>query len=286
MLRSSGVYFHGWRGLANRNRIRHRSRRPFDVEVAVPHMVNTMTVMRASFAALPGAVAAREALAFARQAVLLPRDRAIICPVHVGDGEDVIILLHGLFASAGVLRPLRTQIEQDLGAHTASFSYLPGPSIRTLSLRLAELIDRLPCGARLHLVGHSVGGVVARYYVQVHEPARAVIQTVSIASPFHGTPQARWLPGPIRAEIAPGSELLREIEVTARTCSVPHTSIVAAGDTMVPPSSAVFHYGPTIVMDGRGHNTLLFDDEVRNRVVDLVRAKSKSLPKPLRDYGG
>src|SRR5688572_20838715 len=55
----------------------------------------------------------REALAFARQAVLLHRDVASTLPERVREGEDVVVLLHGLFATAGVLRPLRRSIEQD-----------------------------------------------------------------------------------------------------------------------------------------------------------------------------
>src|SRR5690606_14759711 len=101
----------------------------------------------------------REALAFAKQASLIHRDFGARLPHAAEPGDDVVVLLHGLFATAGVLRPLKQRIEQETGAHTASFSYAPGPGVNRVAVELATLVDRLPRGARVQLVGHSLGGV-------------------------------------------------------------------------------------------------------------------------------
>src|SRR5580700_14137 len=72
-------------------------------------------------------IAAREALAYARQGLLLRHDAAEpVIPEGVQPGDDVVIFLHGLFATAGVLRPLRSAIARSPFLHTAALTYLPG----------------------------------------------------------------------------------------------------------------------------------------------------------------
>lgn len=223
--------------------------------------------------------AGREAMAFARQAVLIRHDLEEIIPDNLCDGEHVVVLLHGVFASAGVLRPMRAYIERETGMPTASFSYLPGPGVAALAERLGELIDRLPRGSAIHLVGHSMGGLIARYYVQSTRAERCIVQTISLASPFRGTAQARWLPVGFGRDISPGSETLRFLAETAAQSRIPHTSFVAPLDTVVTPKeSAIFWRGDAIEMAGLGHNALLFDPEVHAAVTHrILSARARDL---------
>lgn len=217
-------------------------------------------------------VAGREALALARQATLLPRDVRAVLPPVIADGDHVVVLVHGVFASAGVLRPLREHIEQASTAKTASFSYPPWFGVRELATRLGALVARLPPHVHLHLVGHSLGGLVAREYAQRVPRDTRVVQTISLASPFAGTRQARWLPVAFGRDIAHGSALLRALHHDAAAASdVPHTSFVATSDTVLdPPSSAAFLHGEVIEIADVGHNTLLYDEGVQARVARLV----------------
>jgi len=213
----------------------------------------------------------REALAFARQAALLCRDLSATHAEHAKHGDDVVVLLHGLFATAGVLRPLRRSIERESGAHTAWFSYAPGPGVETLARRLSSLIDRLPAGVRIHLVGHSVGGLVARLFVQELGGHDRVVQTISVAAPFRGTRHARLMPGPAGRDISPGSALLERLERTAhRASSVPHLSIASACDSVVT-ESALFAYGDRMIVEHCGHNGLLYDPAVLSIIGRRIR---------------
>src|SRR5579871_5601498 len=91
------------------------------------------------------AIAAREALAFARQGLLLRHDAAEpVIPREVAPGDDVVVCLHGLFATAGVLRPLRAAIDRHPFLHTAALTYLPGPGVPAISRRLGEITDQIP----------------------------------------------------------------------------------------------------------------------------------------------
>ncbi|WP_437679831.1 esterase/lipase family protein [Sorangium sp. So ce131] len=230
-----------------------------------------------SFAATAG----REVASFARQAVLLPYDlRSPVIPAGACDGDDVVIVLHGLFASAGVLRPLRETIERHASAsrapgpgaaraaapacsvHTATMSYAPGPGVEELSARLSTIVSALPTGVRLHLVGHSLGGIVCRFFAQEIGDPR-IVQTISMASPFGGIPRAGLLGFGGARDLDVSSPLLRRILLGTARSTVPHLSIIAGADTLLrSPIAHALPGGEVRVMADRGHNTLLFDPEV------------------------
>lgn len=216
-------------------------------------------------------VLTREAIAYARQASLLHHDFGDVFPCDAAPGEDVVVLLHGFLATAGVLRPMRRFIESETEAHTASFTYAPGPGVDSVARRLGALVRRLPRGTRLHLVGHSMGGVVARWFVQELGGDPRVAQTISLASPFSGTRHARFMPTGVGRDMAPGSELLARLVERAPLSAVPHLSI-AAGQDRVVTESALLGWGDELVIADSGHNGLLYHPRVAREIALRVRA--------------
>lgn len=217
-------------------------------------------------------VATREAVAFARQASLLHRDLAPAYPTALAAGDDVVVLLHGLFATAGVLRPLREHVEREDGVHTASFSYAPGPGVERLAERLADMVERLPEKTRVHLVGHSLGGLIVRWYVQELGGHERVAQTISMATPFAGTTHARLMPGAAGRDIVPGSPLLAQLgRSVERARHLPHLSVVASDDSLVS-SAGALDAGDTLVIEECGHNGLLYHPDVFKEIASRVRA--------------
>jgi triacylglycerol lipase len=209
-----------------------------------------------------------EVLATLREAFLMPRDLGPVVPDLRGD-EDVVVLVHGFLATAGVFRPLRAALEE-AGLGVASFSYAPGRSVASVASQLADVVRKIPARARVHIVGHSMGGVVARHYVHHLGGHERVMQTVSLASPFHGTPRARRFPWFVR-DLHPDSRVLQGVRVCPPHVHVPHMSIVAGSDRLVPPDSARFPGAPFIVLPDRGHNALLFDRQVARIIVGNLR---------------
>lgn len=203
----------------------------------------------------------REVGAFARQAVLLPRDvdRPVV-PANVESGEDVVVVLHGLFASAGVLRPLRARFERYAGVHTATISYAPHRSVREIGGFLRALIAQLPSDARVHLVGHSLGGVVTRHFAVTEDDPR-VVQTIALASPFGGVRGVGVLAIDLARDLEPESEVLRTIRTRVLARPIPHLSIVAGADVLFKdPIVHALPDGDVHVLPECGHNALLFDD--------------------------
>lgn len=213
----------------------------------------------------------REVGAFARQAVLLPRDvdRPVV-PRGVAAGDDVVVVLHGLFASAGVLRPLRKRFERYAGVHTATLSYAPHRSVREVGGFLRNLMSELPSDVRVHLVGHSLGGVVTRHFA-VTSGDKRIVQTVALASPFGGVRGASVFALEVAKDLEPNSDVLRDIRTRALEAPIPHLSIVAGADVLF--KDPVVHAlpdGDVVVLPECGHNACLFDEECLRRVESRV----------------
>jgi pimeloyl-ACP methyl ester carboxylesterase len=228
----------------------------------------------------------REAEALRKQSVLLRRHlrpRTVHLPA-AGPPVDVVFLLHGVLATAGVFELLERRLRQAGIEHVASFSYHPLRSVESLARELARACDSMPTRARVHLVGHSLGGVVSQYYVRLLGGASRVVQTISLASPFRGTTLLHALPSsfariaPITSELAPGSALLARMLEGPE--GIPHTSLVAAEDQLVTPvESAIFPWGEVVIIEGVGHNALLFDEEAARVVVSRVLRRAVRPPR-------
>ncbi len=212
--------------------------------------------------------ATREARAFVRLASLLPRDLDTSVPKGIRDGEDVVILVHGALATAGAWRPLRDRLER-LGSRVATFTYPPSFGVTDIAETIAGILRRLPRTCRVHLVGHSLGGLAVRWFVQEYPTDPRVAQTISVAAPFDGARGARLLPGPAGRDMQRGSAVLRRLAAGAAEPRVPHLSIFGTADTAVP-SDTEFGAGDRWVVPDAGHNALLFDEDVAHRIIGRI----------------
>lgn len=219
--------------------------------------------------------ALHETFATLREAWLMPLDLGEVLPMAAQE-DDVAVLVHGFFATAGVFRPLRARLEAD-GVKCASFSHAPGQSVDTIARRLARLVERLPGRSRVHVVGHSLGGLASRWYVQELGGHARVAQTISLGSPFGGTERARPFPILVGKDLHRRSDVLARLRLRAFDHEVPHTSIYGDADRLVvPTTSAAFPRGDVVRLGGRGHNALLYDPEAIEHVLARVRAVRQS----------
>ncbi len=216
-----------------------------------------------------------ETVATLREVVLMPRDLSPVLPSE-RQADDVVVLVHGFLASAGVWRPLRHRIEAQTGAHVASFTHAPGVRVESIARSLGKLVDRVRDelgDVRVHVVGHSLGGLVARWYVQELGGHEHVAQTISLASPFGGTPMARPFPFLVGRDLQPESPVLERLRERAEEHGVPHLSIAGTDDRLVPHDAAhAFPGAERVSLGGRGHNTLLYDPAVASILVRRIRA--------------
>jgi pimeloyl-ACP methyl ester carboxylesterase len=215
----------------------------------------------------------REAFALARQAALMRYDLSTVVP----SGADAVVLVHGFLATAGVLRPLRDAIERDTGAGIATFTHVPGVTIDELGGLVGEIVAKLAAAERIHLVGHSIGGLAVRFFVQELGGDPRVKGTVSIASPFSGARRAWLLPGKLGRQLEADSPFLERLRVgLARDTSVPHLSIAGSHDATVP-HGALPPGAPRLLVPGCGHNAVLYHPRTLEAVTAQIRARSAGL---------
>lgn len=192
-------------------------------------------------------------------------------PTSRGGAGPQVVLVHGLYATAGVFRPLRRHLESELGAATHTFSYPTGPGIRDVAARLEAFVRDLLPGAPLALLGHSMGGLAIRLYLRQRKGGPPVKQTVSLATPYKGSPRNHWVWGQAGRDARPEAPMLAKLRaVDARDADIPHLSIVGADDRMIAPE-AYPDYGKQLTLAAVGHNGLLFDPRVRHACVQTLK---------------
>ncbi|MCW2547026.1 MAG: alpha/beta hydrolase fold protein [Mycobacterium sp.] len=178
-----------------------------------------------------------------------------------------ILLLHGLVDNRSVFTRLRNSLAREGFGCLLSLNYpvLTG-DIPTAAHNLADVVDRI-CERtgfeRLHIVGHSMGGLIARYHVQRLAGDRRVDTLVTLATPHHGTASARLVPYGIVRQLRPGSPGVAELMEPAPGCRTRIVSIYSDRDTLVPAASAHLEHADldvrNVLVPGAGHHTLPFD---------------------------
>ena len=112
--------------------------------------------------------------------------------------DEAIVLLHGLWMHGLTMEPLAWRLRQHYGFHVHVYDYPSvGQGIAPNSRRLAEFLRQIPA-RKLHLVGHSLGGVLALQTL-ARMPAAPPGRVVCIGSPLVGSGAAaelaRWTGG-------------------------------------------------------------------------------------------
>jgi triacylglycerol lipase len=216
----------------------------------------------------------REGAAVVEQALLVAR--SVARPRRSGvsgsgeQGERTVLFVHGFMAAGPVFEPMRAHVERSLGVTTVDFTYGPMARFEEVAARFANLADQHAARGPIDLVGHSLGGLIARWYVQELGGARHTRRLVTLATPHAGTSAARIAPVPLARALRPGSDVLVRLgDGRARARAVVHTAIVAGADRMITPPTSASALDDADVhwFDELGHNELLYDRGVYARVV-------------------
>lgn len=109
--------------------------------------------------------------------------------------------------------------------------------------RLARQIDalrKITGSSTVHVVGHGVGGVVARYFVQVLGGTNAVSTLVTAGAPHAGSDVSPAGLGAAAAQLRPGSTVLAHLEASVRPMPVRWINYFSDDDLFIrPPSSGM-----------------------------------------------
>lgn len=193
-----------------------------------------------------------------------------------------VVLVHGFAASAACWFALRRALHAE-GRIVASFDYWPwAPSVRDIADRLVATVEDLLAvsGAdKVHIVGHSLGGVVVAQALTGDRLAGCVDSVVTLGSPFGGTPWAGLLPVvPIVWALRPGSPLLRRLAAAPPPDDVRWLAFASTADRIVSPDRAIpFNRDVRrVTIEGAGHSGMLLAPDVIAQIV--AETNSADLP--------
>lgn len=216
-----------------------------------------------------GAVA-KEIFAYAGHALLFPVGAGDDPASPPDEGARTILFVHGLLATASVLRPMREYLARRGHERLVSFAHR-GTDVEGIARGLEDCVAaRIPTG-RIDVVAHSLGGLAVRLWLQERGGAARVDRCILLGVPHRGTRSARFVPFSSLHPLRPGSPLFdRLASGLSRAEAVRYTSVVAEADFMVrPPESAALEVGEVHRLD-LGHNGLLFSPRVFRILADAL----------------
>lgn len=173
-----------------------------------------------------------------------------------------VFLIHGVVCNRGVWRPLAAAL------HAQGFGPIRAVNLEPLlgnidshAAYVAKEIQQLSrdcSGARVAVIAHSMGGLVARAALP-QLGSDAISQIVTLGSPHHGSSLARLLPGLPYRQMQPDSGWLARLNAAQEGCfPVPVTCIYSAHDNLIRPTwSAALEGATRIELEGLGHLSLL-----------------------------
>jgi triacylglycerol lipase len=221
----------------------------------------------------------REALSLLAHGVLLPFGLRRPRPRPERRRElRTLILVHGLGANRSGFFPLQAYLRLHGHRRLLALNYRGGGSIERLALQLKREIDAGVRGGRIDLVAHSMGGLVARFYLQVLGGARRADRLITLATPHAGTHAANFIPSALVRQLLPESPFLRHLNALPPPEGLRVTSIVAGRDLLIQPvASARAPFGETVHFDRLGHLELLFRPEVFAEIASRLRERPPSV---------
>jgi triacylglycerol esterase/lipase EstA (alpha/beta hydrolase family) len=210
------------------------------------------------------------ALSLARPAGFLP------LPGARGKGPRPVIVLHGYAMNRANFLVLAHRLARAGLGPIFGFEYWTLGRVAASARQLGWFVDevRRETGAReVDLVGHSMGGVVARYYVAIAGGDPVVKNLVTLGSPHAGSDISQLSIGHSQTELALGSRLLERLATAPAPAHTRVTAIWSRADALVPGARQLALPGADVVMyDDLGHVALLGSRRVAGEIARRLAA--------------
>jgi triacylglycerol esterase/lipase EstA (alpha/beta hydrolase family) len=203
--------------------------------------------------------------------------------LSAADAAPPVVLIPGIYCNAAVWWSIKRRLASCGMKNLVAVTLEPPlASIDVLAHQLGDEIERI-CeetkASQVVLVGHSMGGLIARAYLRAHGAAR-VARVITLGSPHHGSALARLAIGADGAQLRPGNPWLAALNAAEQAAPpLPMVSLFTWHDNFIAPQdSPILAHATNIPFVGVGHLTLLFSAAVAQRLYDEIRAGVTRLP--------
>lgn len=151
-------------------------------------------------------------------------------------------------------------------------------SIARMAEQTKRAVERLLSrydGSQVDIVAHSMGGIIARYFIQKLGGDAVVRNLVTLGTPHQGTKWSSYSCFPQLRELRPESHTIRSLNALPLPVFTQVISISGSLDICIQPKQGAFWEGArNIQLQGLGHAGLLFSRRVFRIIASRLGAKS------------
>ncbi|MFD4524474.1 esterase/lipase family protein [Streptomyces sp. NPDC058470] len=212
------------------------------------------------------------------------------------EAKPPVVLLHGFIDNRSVFVLLRRNLAQHGRQHIESLNYSPltcdiRPAAELLGRHIEEICERTGQD-RVDIVGHSLGGLIARYYVQRLGGDTHVRTLVTLGTPHSGTRVAPLMNAhPIVRQMRPGSEVIEELRRPAPGCRTRFVSFWSDLDQLMDPleTACVDHpdlLAQNVRVSGVGHLALPVHPAVATGIRQALDTEEPTAQVAVQSGGG
>jgi len=191
-------------------------------------------------------------------------------------GERPIIMLHGFGMTGAQWVWMAQRLRARGHGPIYDLNYFSPLSVERSARRLGRFVEavleRERC-AEADIIAHSLGGVVARYYIERLSGGRKIARLITIGTPHAGTRLGRFGLGvPAARDLCGDSVLLTELGPVRAGAS--YVSVWSRADAVVQPpeSASIAPAGADEIFDDLGHLSLILSP----RVVSVIDARLRT----------
>lgn len=203
-------------------------------------------------------------------------------PVWEEGGQLPVFLLHGFLGTQGSMSVLKERLEKDDYAVCAvHLGTLNVRDIRASAFLLYKQIEAFLeniSAQKVDLIGHSMGGLIALYYIKYLGGHQRVRRLIMLGTPVRGTWTALagvatlGLYSTSAWQLLPGSSFLRTLMSDPLPAGVECFSIAADRDRICPPETTYLD-GVHRISVPFGHASLVFSEEVYEKIAWVLKHK-------------
>lgn len=184
-----------------------------------------------------------------------------------------VVLIHGYLGNRSSLFPLAAYLRLRGVNKILTFNYRWDASPEQAAKELKRFLQKHVRGGRIDLVAHSLGGIVARIFLQQLGGARRVDRCITLGTPHEGTYNAYWAPSKVGDDLRPNSALLKKLKGSQPASGrVRYHAIIGGSDNIVIPRVFASVGHEVTYLPNLGHLGLLFSPRVFKTVADRLAA--------------